>query len=42
MDDSKLGYTSKEAADSLGISTWKLKEEMYQGVSGTSRSARGW
>ena len=30
MND-KLGFTVREAADSLGISVWKLKEEMYQG-----------
>ncbi len=27
----KLGYSIKEAAESLSISAWKLKEEMYQG-----------
>ena len=27
----KLGYSIKEAAESLSISVWKLKEEMYQG-----------
>ena len=31
MDDSKLGYRVKEAAKAIGISEWKLKEEMYQG-----------
>ncbi len=31
MDDSKLGYRIKEAAKAIGISEWKLKEEMYQG-----------
>ena len=31
MDDSKLGYSVKEAAQCLSISVWKLKEEMYQG-----------
>ena len=30
MND-KLGFTVREAADSLGISVWKIKEEMYQG-----------
>ena len=30
MND-KLGYSVKEAAQSLSISVWKLKEEMYQG-----------
>ena len=28
MDDSKLGYRVTEAAEALGISVWKLKEEM--------------
>ena len=27
----KLGYSIKEAAESLSISVWKIKEEMYQG-----------
>ena len=31
MNDSKLGYRVKEAAECLSISVWKLKEEMYQG-----------
>ena len=31
MDDSKLGYRIKGAAKAIGISEWKLKEEMYQG-----------
>ena len=31
MNDSKLGYRIKEAAEALGISEWKLKDEMYQG-----------
>ena len=31
MNDSKLGYRVKEAAEAIGISEWKLKEEMYQG-----------
>ena len=31
MDDSKLGYRIWEAAEAIGISEWKLKEEMYQG-----------
>ena len=31
MNDSKLGYSVKEAAQCLSISVWKLKEEMYQG-----------
>ena len=31
MDDSKLGYRIKEAAEAIGIKEWKLKQEMYQG-----------
>ena len=31
MDDSKLGYSVKEAAKAIGIGVSKLKEEMYQG-----------
>ena len=31
MNDSKLGYTVKEAAKSLTIAVSTLKEEMYQG-----------
>ena len=31
MDDSKLGYRVTEAAKAIGISEWKLKQEMYQG-----------
>ena len=27
----KLGYSIKEAAESLSISVWKIKDEMYQG-----------
>ncbi len=42
MDDSKLGYRIPEAAKAMGISEWKLKQEMYQVLSSTSRSARGW
>ena len=30
MND-KLGYSIKEAAESLSISVWKIKDEMYQG-----------
>ena len=31
MNDSKLGYRVTEAAEAIGISVSKLKEEMYQG-----------
>ena len=31
MNDSKLGYSVKEAAQAIGIGVSKLKEEMYQG-----------
>ena len=31
MNDSKLGYSVKEAAKAIGIGVSKLKEEMYQG-----------
>ena len=30
MND-KLGYSIKEAAESLSISVWKFKDEMYKG-----------
>ena len=43
MNDSKLGYSVKEAAACLSIGVSKLKQEMYQGrIRYIKYRGRGW